>query len=256
MAAKRRSERTSQAKKSERKNEPVEDVAVSESADQNESVQEEQQEIEDQEEQADYDLPSSEEEDEEDEEEEEDEEVDFADDSAATGATTDIKGGHSITKSVSTKTAKAEKATARGVIYIGRLPKGFEEVELKKYFSQFGDITRLRLSRNKKTGNSKHFAFIEFSNAKVAEIAVETMDNYLLMGHQLKCSVIAPENVHPTLFKGSNHRFKPANWTRVAMLKSQAPKTKAQWEELQQSHNARKTAKQDKLKAMGIDYSL
>jgi RNA recognition motif-containing protein len=38
----------------------------------------------------------------------------------------------------------------RGVIYVGRLPHGFYEAQLQGYFSQFGDITRLRLSRNKK----------------------------------------------------------------------------------------------------------
>jgi hypothetical protein len=27
-----------------------------------------------------------------------------------------------------------------------------------QYFSQFGDVTRLRVSRNKKTGASKHYA--------------------------------------------------------------------------------------------------
>lgn len=38
----------------------------------------------------------------------------------------------------------------RGVIYLGRIPHGFYEDQMRNYFSQFGDITRLRLSRNKK----------------------------------------------------------------------------------------------------------
>src|SRR5258708_6872257 len=38
----------------------------------------------------------------------------------------------------------------RGVLFIGRLPHGFFEDQLKAYFSQFGDVTRLRVSRNKK----------------------------------------------------------------------------------------------------------
>jgi RNA recognition motif-containing protein len=40
----------------------------------------------------------------------------------------------------------------RGVIYLGRVPHGFYEAQMKAYFSQFGDVTRLRLSRNKKVG--------------------------------------------------------------------------------------------------------
>lgn len=38
----------------------------------------------------------------------------------------------------------------RGVIYLGRIPHGFFEDQMRAYFSQFGDVTRLRLSRNKK----------------------------------------------------------------------------------------------------------
>jgi nucleolar protein 15 len=42
----------------------------------------------------------------------------------------------------------------RGVIYLGRVPHGFYEDQMKTYFTQFGDVTRLRLSRNKKVCQS------------------------------------------------------------------------------------------------------
>ena len=73
---------------------------------------------------------------------------------------------------------------------------------MKSYFEQFGDVTRLRLARNRKvsifathhiadnqTGASKHYAYIEMSSQSVAQIVAETMNNYLLNGHILKCSV-------------------------------------------------------------------
>jgi len=37
-----------------------------------------------------------------------------------------------------------------GVVYLGRIPHGFYEDQIRGFLSQFGDITRLRLSRNKK----------------------------------------------------------------------------------------------------------
>jgi len=37
-----------------------------------------------------------------------------------------------------------------GVLYLGHIPHGFYEDQLRSYFSQFGTVTRLRLSRNKK----------------------------------------------------------------------------------------------------------
>jgi nucleolar protein 15 len=74
-----------------------------------------------------------------------------------------------------------------GVVYLGRIPHGFYEEQMKEYFTQFGQVNQLRLSRNRKTGKSKHYGFIEFKSAEVAQIVAETMDNYLMFGHILKC---------------------------------------------------------------------
>lgn len=74
------------------------------------------------------------------------------------------------------KAASSKTKEETGVIYIGRLPHGFYEHEMKNYFSQFGPIRNLRVSRNKKTGRAKHFAFVEFEEASTAEIVAKTMD--------------------------------------------------------------------------------
>lgn len=44
------------------------------------------------------------------------------------------------------------------------------------YFSQFGAIARLRVSRNKKTAKARSYAFLEFGSPDVAAIAAEAMD--------------------------------------------------------------------------------
>jgi RNA recognition motif-containing protein len=58
------------------------------------------------------------------------------------------------------------------------------------------------------TGRSKHYGFVEFDSASVAQIVAETMDNYLLMGHILKCKTIPKEKVHPELWVGANKKWK------------------------------------------------
>ncbi|KAK1596056.1 uncharacterized protein LY79DRAFT_482384, partial [Colletotrichum navitas] len=95
-----------------------------------------------------------------------------------------------------------------GVVFISRLPHGFYEHELKGYFSQFGSINRLRLARNKKTGASKHYAFIEFAEESTAEIVSKTMDSYLLFGHILKVKTVPRDQLHEDVWKGANKRFK------------------------------------------------
>ncbi|KAJ1472134.1 hypothetical protein T484DRAFT_1841577 [Baffinella frigidus] len=46
--------------------------------------------------------------------------------------------------------AKALRKRGRGVIELSRIPFGFYEDEQFQYFSQFGKVTRLRLSMSKK----------------------------------------------------------------------------------------------------------
>lgn len=37
-----------------------------------------------------------------------------------------------------------------GAVYLGHIPHGFYEKEMASYFSQFGDVTRLKLIRSKR----------------------------------------------------------------------------------------------------------
>ncbi|CAI6338654.1 unnamed protein product [Periconia digitata] len=135
---------------------------------------------------------------------------------------------------------KARKDGEPGVVFLGRIPHGFFEPQMKKYFSQFGQIKRLRLSRNKKTGASKHYAFIEFAHGDVAEIVAKTMQNYLMFGHILQCKIVPAEQVHPDLFKGANQRFKidPRNKKAGAALARGA--TRPEWEKRIKNENSRR----------------
>ncbi len=67
-----------------------------------------------------------------------------------------------------------------------------------------------------KTGRSKHYGFIEFVSAPVAQIVAETMDNYLLMGHILTCKVVPKDDVHPELWVGANRKWRVVPTYRLA----------------------------------------
>ncbi|CAE6349163.1 unnamed protein product [Rhizoctonia solani] len=152
--------------------------------------------------------------------------------------------------------AKKEPVQDRGVLFLGQIPHGFYEDEMKAYFSQFGDVTRLRLSRNKKTGRSKHYGFIEFESASVAQIVSETMDNYLLMGNILQCKVIPKEQVHPELWVGANRKWRTIPRDRIFRVQHNKPRTTEQRKRVEQKLLKKQEGRQAKIRAAGIDYEI
>lgn len=162
-----------------------------------------------------------------------------------------------VDKKIRKKAKAAEKSSSSGkpgVVYIGRIPHGFYEQEMRQYFSQFGTIANLRLSRNRKTGKSKHFAFIEFESAEVAEIVSKTMDNYLLFGHILKCKMVAPEQVHEKLWVGANRRFKKIPWNKMEGRKLQQGMTEEGWNKRIEREEKRRAEKKAALQLMDYEF--
>ncbi|KAF7115219.1 hypothetical protein CNMCM5793_001646 [Aspergillus hiratsukae] len=154
------------------------------------------------------------------------------------------------------KQKKHGEPEAPGTVYVGRIPHGFYEHQMRAYFSQFGEITRLRLSRNRITGRSKHYAFVEFASNTVAKIVAETMDNYLMYGHILKCKYVPSDQLHPEVWKGANRRFKRTPWNRIEKKRLEKGKTREQWSERIDREQKRRLAKAEKLKALGYEYEL
>lgn len=140
-----------------------------------------------------------------------------------------------------------------GTVYVGRIPHGFYEKEMREYFSQFGEISKLRLSRNKHTGASKHFAFIEFSSNEVAKIVAETMDNYLLFGHLLKCKYAQPDSLHPDTWKGANKKFRKIPHEKLERERLAAPKTQEQWDRKNAREKKKRNKKARQLEALGLE---
>jgi nucleolar protein 15 len=159
-------------------------------------------------------------------------------------------------KKLAKKVAKAAAASVPvpsvpGTIYLGHIPHGFFEKQMHSYFTQFGTITRLRLSRNRRTGKSKHYGWVEFQSKDVAEIVAETMDGYLIHPHRMVCKVV---EVDDNVWKGANKVFKKIPWVRINREKLEGKKTKEKWEDLARKDEERMEKRMQKIKDLGIEY--
>ncbi|KAK0514207.1 hypothetical protein JMJ35_002824 [Cladonia borealis] len=153
------------------------------------------------------------------------------------------------------KGIKASADEEPGVVYVGRIPHGFYEHEMRQYFSQFGEISRLRLARNKKSGASRHWAFIEFKSTSVANIVAGTMDNYLMFNHILKCKVVPKEQLHEDIWKGANKRFKQVPWNSIEGRKLEMAVGRDQWAGRVEKEKKRRESKNKKLKeTLGYEF--
>ena len=73
-------------------------------------------------------------------------------------------------------------------IYVGNLPFRCEQDDLRTVFEQFGGIEDLIIIKDRETGRSKGFAFVEFENQAAAQEAL-SMDGKDFQGRPLKVNV-------------------------------------------------------------------
>lgn len=153
-----------------------------------------------------------------------------------------------------------EDGAESAVIYVGRIPHGFYETQMREYFSQFGQVVNLRLSRNRQTARSKHYAFIEFATPHIAATVAAAMHNYLLCGALLQVHVVPRSRIHADLWRGANKTFRHipraviqrAKHNRAAVATAQSPAASAKKAEAVRRKFAAKNAL---LQAAGIDYA-
>lgn len=164
------------------------------------------------------------------------------------------KAGHTVNKATKkSATVNTKQPKKRGIIYIGRIPHGFHEDEMRKYFGQFGNIINLRLCRNKH-GKSKHFGFLEFDLYEVAAIAQETMNNYLIFNHILKVELV--DSAHKDLFNHTQTKFKVVPWKKIAKHNHDKPKSEETRKALTKKFQDSKLKKSKQLESKGINFDL
>ncbi|OWF42630.1 MKI67 FHA domain-interacting nucleolar phosphoprotein-like [Mizuhopecten yessoensis] len=158
-------------------------------------------------------------------------------------------------KKVKNIKAKKNSDAPKGVVYLGHIPVGFHEPQMRGFFSQFGTVTRLKLCRSLKTGRSKGFAFIEFLYEDVAKVVAETMNNYLLFERLLKCEFVPSEKVNEGTFRVVNRRIVPFKTReKNTFVHNKTKKDKIQLRNMK-NFISKNEKKMEKLKALGVEFS-
>jgi nucleolar protein 15 len=140
------------------------------------------------------------------------------------------------------------------VIYLGHLPVGFEEREITVFLNQFGNVIRCRVSRSKKTGRSRGYAFVEFVDHDVAKVVAETMSGYFLLEKRLVCHILPQDQVHELMFAKAKRIATKADIHKKARLEVNKQRSTDALKGITAKLVKREEMKRKKLAALGIDY--
>jgi RNA recognition motif-containing protein len=77
-------------------------------------------------------------------------------------------------------------------LYVGNLPYTTTEEDLRTLFAQAGTVTTVDLIKDRFTGDSKGFAFVEMSSQSEGENAIRMFNGYSLYNREIKVNVARP----------------------------------------------------------------
>ena len=139
------------------------------------------------------------------------------------------------------------------VLYVGHLPKDFEEIDLRRFLSQFGKVYNCRVARKIETGKTKGFAFVRFGDDEVTQIACETLHGYFLEKQRLVCQV---RPAHPGMFFDTDKMIDKRQ-KKLALETKQRNNNLANSDKLKAITSklvTREMKKRERLAALGVDY--
>ncbi|MCK4533042.1 RNA-binding protein [bacterium] len=79
-------------------------------------------------------------------------------------------------------------------IYVGNLPGEITEEDLQKVFKFFGEVEIISIIKDKLTGKSKGFGFVEMSHRVQGEAAIKAMDGKEFKRRVLKVREVIPRS--------------------------------------------------------------
>lgn len=91
-------------------------------------------------------------------------------------------------------------------IYVGNVFLAVTEDDLRQAFEAFGQVKSAKIIKDRYTGNSRGFGFVEMPNHQEARAALSGLNGKDLRGRALKVNEAHPRNDRQGAF-GGNYRY-------------------------------------------------
>ena len=82
-------------------------------------------------------------------------------------------------------------------LYVGNLSYNTTDEDLRTLFGQAGSVKSVEVIKDRDTGRSKGFAFVEMGSQAEVESAIKAFNGYSLDNRQLKVSKARPREERP-----------------------------------------------------------
>ena len=82
-------------------------------------------------------------------------------------------------------------------IYVGNLSWNTDDREISDLFGQYGQVDSARVLKDRETGRSRGFGFVEMGNDDEARAAIDALNGYELDGRALRVNEARPREERP-----------------------------------------------------------
>lgn len=82
-------------------------------------------------------------------------------------------------------------------IYVGNLPYSVTDDDLKDTFSEFGELSSAEVVKDKFSGQSKGFGFVDMPNNSEADQAIKSLNDSMMKGRKITVNEARPRAERP-----------------------------------------------------------
>lgn len=91
-------------------------------------------------------------------------------------------------------------------LYVGNLPYRIDEDSLRQLFTPYGNVETAKVIKDRQTGKSKGFGFVEMTTQAEADAAIRAVNETAMDGRNVKVSIAKPREERPARRSGWDDR--------------------------------------------------